>query len=419
MLALNCINGFRLSFMEQIENKSARKKFFSIKRLRFVLILVAVLVVIRIILPYVLLHFANDRLAHMSGYYGKIRDIDLAIYRGAYKVKDMYLHKKDTITGLEVEFFSTQVIDLSVHWDALLDGKIVGELEFDAPILNFTKDKVELGTLEKDTSDFRDLLKDFMPLRINRFQINGGTIRYRDLTSNPKVDIGLTDAYLRAENLTNVKDEDNLLPSTVEFKANVYEGTITVNMKIDPFNRKPTFDMNAELKNTNLPLLNDFFKAYGKFDVNRGRFGLYTEGAAKEGKFVGYVKPIIRDLDVLGPEDKDDKILKKFWEGVVGAGGLVFRNQRHDQVATKIPLEGTISKTNADIFRAIVIVLRNAFVEALQPSIDNEISIGSVGEVKQEEEEKGILGKIFNKGEKKAEEKDKENREKGDKEKKK
>jgi hypothetical protein len=401
------------------ENKSTGNRFFKLKRFRFILIAIAVLIVIRLILPYVILHFANDRLANMSGYYGKIRDIDLAIFRGAYKIKDMYLHKKDTVSGFETEFFDAQVIDLSVHWDALLDGKIVGELEFDAPTLRFTKDKVELQTLEQDTSDFRDLLKDFMPLRVNRFQINHGTIRYRDLTSNPKLDIGLTDAYLKAENLTNVKDEINLLPSTVEFKANVYEGTIVLNMKLDPFNRKPTFDMNTELKNTNLPLLNDFFKAYGKFDVNRGTFGLYAEGAAKDGNFVGYVKPIIKDLDVLGPEDRDDNLLKKFWEGVVGAGGQIFRNRKKDQVATKIPLEGPISKTEANIFKAIVIVLRNAFVEALQPSIDNEISITSVGEVQQPEEKKGILGKIFNKAEKKAEEKDNKNKEEGKQEEKK
>ena len=40
---------------------------------------------------------------------------------------------------------------------------------------------------------------------------------------------------------------------------------------------------------------------------------MYMEAAAKEGKFVGYVKPFIRDLDVLDwkGQDKSDNFLRK------------------------------------------------------------------------------------------------------------
>jgi hypothetical protein len=79
--------------------------------------------------------------------------------------------------------------------------------------------------------------------------------------------------------------------------------------------------MNAKLENTSLPKLNDFFKAYGKFDVSSGKFGLYTEIAAKDGKFVGYVKPVMRQLKIIGQEDRKDNILQKLWEGVVGGSG--------------------------------------------------------------------------------------------------
>jgi len=380
------------------------------RKYQVILIIILLLCIIRLALPYVILHFANKRLASMHGYYGRIRDIDLALYRGAYKVKDIYLNKKDTVNGMETEFFDAKLIDLSVHWAALLKGQIVGELDFENTTLKFTKDKVDLETVKKDTNDYRKLLDDFMPLRISRFEIHEGNIRYRDLTSNPKLDIGLTDAYVKVENLTNMKDE-KLLPATAEAKANVYGGTMEINVKLDPFNHNPTFDMNAELKNTKLPELNDFFKAYGKFDVSSGIFGLYSEGAAKDGNFVGYVKPIIKDLKVLGPEDRDDNLLQKFWEGVVGTAGFIFRNQKHHQVATKVPLKGSLSKMNVNIISAIVVVLRNAFVEALQPSIDNEISISTLGEVQKKEDKKGLLKKIFDKAGKKAEEKHEEKKE--------
>lgn len=367
---------------EKTTHPTSKKK----KSLRIGLVIIILLVIARLILPYVILHYANESLSHMNGYYGKVKDIDLAIYRGAYKIKDLYLHKKDSATNFETEFFDSQEIDLAIDWAALFEGKIVGEITVEEPILRFIKDKTEPKQIQKDSSDFKKVLDDFMPLQINRFEIHNGIIKYVDKTSNPKVDLEMNNTHVTAENLTNAKSL-TALPSTVTASADIYEGTLTLDMQLDPLAQNPTFDLNSELKNTNLVKLNEFFKAYGKIDVSRGSFGLFTEVAGKEGKFVGYVKPIVKDLKVLGPEDKEDHLLRKFWEGIVGGVGILFRNQREDQIATKIPIEGSFGKTKVYTWRAIMEILRNAFIEALTPSLDNEISISTVGTTT----EKGIF----------------------------
>ena len=388
------------------KKSETNKSFFKKRKTRIFLSVVMLLIVVRLALPYIILHYANKTLSTMNGYFGHIEDIDLAIYRGAYTIKNIYLHKADSATRIETEFFDSRVIDLSVEWDALLEGRIVGELEFQDPLLVFTKDKVEPGQIAKDTNDFRKILDDFMPLKVNRFEIFNGTIKYSDKGSKPPVALEMNNTHVLAQNLSSVKATE-LLPATVAAEADLYGGKLLFRMKMDPLADDLTFDMNTELKNTELPQLNDFFKAYAKLDVNRGTFGLYTEVAAKEGKFKGYVKPLIKDLDVLGPEDKDDKLLQKFWEAFAGGVGILFRNQKHDQVATKIPFEGTFKKTDANIWYAIIDILRNAFIEALRPSLDDEINIGSVEEVKIDEptseknaekpaeKKKGFLKKIF------------------------
>jgi hypothetical protein len=349
----------------------------------------------------------------MNGYYGHIEDIDLALYRGAYKIKNMYLHKVDSLTREESDFFESRIIDLSIHWKALFQGKIVGELEFEDPRIKFTKDKVEPKQIRNDTADFQKLLDDFMPLEVNRFEITNGVIQYIDPTSKPKVDIQMDNTHVVAENLKSVKDT-SLLPAYVEATANVYRGTMTLNMKLDPLASQPTFDLNLELKDTYLPDLNDFFEAYGKLDVNKGVFGLYSEIASKQGKFVGYVKPLIKDLDILGKEDRKDNILQKLWEAIVGAAGQALKNQRHDQVATKIPIRGTFKEAKTNIWIAVLEILKNAFIQALQPAIDKEINITSVnksqtlkekitGEKPKEDNnknKKGFFNKIFNKDQK-------------------
>jgi hypothetical protein len=371
--------------------------------------IVAFFVIIRLILPYVVLHYANKTLANLHGYYGQIKDIDLAIYRGGYKVKHFYLHKKDTVTGEQTEFFDCPLIDLSVHWHALLRGKIAGELEMDDPTLRFVKEKVEPKQVVSDSSQFRKMLNNFMPLDLNRFEIKKGVVKYIDQFSDPAIDIYMHSVDIRAENLTNVKSEA-VLPSTVVASADIYGGTLNFSMSLDPLADEPTFDMDTELRNTDLPQLNSFFKAYGKFDVNRGNFGLFAEAAAANGEFVGYVKPIIKDLKVLGPQDKDDPLYQKFWEGIVGGVGLVFRNYRHNQVATKIPIKGSFRKTRVGIVTSILEILRNAFIQALRPAIDNEINIHTVSA--ENPARKGPLKELFESKDKKSGEKEEGSQEK-------
>lgn len=372
-----------------LPKKTTRKK----KTLIIVMSILALLIIARIALPYVVLHYANKTLSTMNGYRGHIKDIDIALLRGAYKIDSVYLNKYDSTTRRQTPFFGAKLIDLSVEWKALFKGSIVGELVFESPLLRFTKDKVEPNQVKKDSSDFRDLLNDFMPLDVNRVEINDGRIEYVDEHSKPRVDIALTNAHLLALNLRNSYDSTSVLPSTVTARANVYEGEMNINGRLNLLARKPTFDVNAEVKGTNLVKLNDFFKAYAKIDVNRGTFGLYAEAAAKEGRFNGYVKPLIKNLKVLGPEDRKDNFLQKLWEGVVGTVAFAFKNQPKNQLATKIPFEGDIKEPDTNVWFMIGTILQNAFIQAIQPSIDYEINLGSVGEKK--EEKKGLLERIF------------------------
>ncbi len=372
-----------------------RPKSFSKRFLRISLIAVAVIIAIRLALPYVVLHFANNNLATMDGYYGRINDIDLALIRGAYQIDSIYINKVDSATQKETPFFAASLVDLSVEWPALFRGSLVGEIIFVNPLLRFTKDKVEPDDVQQDSSQFRKLLDDFMPLKINRFEVRNGDIQYIDEFSNPPVDVSLTSANIIGLNLRNSYDSAReLLPATINAKANVYGGTVDLKMRINPLADVPTFDLNAELNNTNLVKLNDFFMAYAKADVTRGTLGLYTEIAAKDGRFKGYVKPLIKDLKVLGKEDRDDNALRKFWEGLVGTIGEVFENQPRDRLATKVPFEGRVENPRANAWYAILQVLQNVFVHAIQPSLDQEINIATVESDKKEE--KGI-GQILSK----------------------
>lgn len=354
-----------------------------------------ILVLIRIALPYLVLKYVNKTLAEMKGYYGHVSDIDIHLYRGAYQIDRLYINKVDSKNKKQTEFIRIKKTDLSVEWKALLNGAFVGELDIFSPKLVFTKNKTEIGKVAKDTNDFRKVLKSLMPLKVNRFEIHEGSIHYVDPGSSPKVDISVQELHIIASNLTNSKDEKSKLPSALLADGKAYDGTISIKMKLDALAKQPTFDLTADIKGANLVKLNSFLKAYGKFDVSKGTFGLYSEFAAEKGKFKGYVKPIIKDLKVVGPEDKKDGFFQKVKEALIGLAGNILKNPKKQQVATKIPIEGTFKDASVDSGSAIWEVLKNAFIEALMPSIDNEISIASVGEVDGKGKKKTFFGRLF------------------------
>jgi len=359
------------------------------------LTIVVLLIVIRLLLPGVVLYYANSSLANMKGYYGHIKDIDLALFRGAYKIDSVYLNKVDSVSAKQTPFFAASVIDLSVEWQALFNGHLVGEVIFENPVMVFTKDKVEPGTLKKDSADLIRLLDTFMPLQVNRLKMTNGSIHYIDESTIPLVDISMTNTTLLAENLTNSYDSTTILPAKISATADIYGGGLSLNMRLNPLAEYATFDLNAELKDTNLVALNNLFQAYAKIDVNKGTFGMYAEIAANDGKFIGYVKPLIKDLDILGKEDRSDNIFRQMWEGTVGGLAQVVENNETDKIATKIMFEGSLENPDTNVWYAIATVLRNAFIQAIQPAIDNEINITSVDGA--ETDKQNLFQKIFRK----------------------
>jgi hypothetical protein len=235
-----------------------------------------------------------------------------------------------------------------------------------------------------------------MPLTVNRFEIHNGSIQYIDLNIQPPIDIGLFNLYIVATNLSNVINKHEMLPAKVKAMANMYDGHFHLNMNLNPLMKQPTFELETELKNMDMTAINEFFKTYGNFEVKKGKFSLYAEFAGKEGNFGGYIKPFMTDFEVKKYKENDE-LKQRIWEMLVGTAMKVLEIPKTDQVATKTPMSGRFSDPDINIWQAIHYVLRNAFVQALRPSIENTIFVNKL----EEDTKETILEKVFGDGNKK------------------
>ena len=102
------------------------KKKLSHPRKVLLIILGSILVLLiafRIALPYILLNLVNKELSHIPGYSGHVDDIDVALIRGAYKIKRIKLEK--TGGKVPVPFFYADLVDLSLQWPSLFHQSVL------------------------------------------------------------------------------------------------------------------------------------------------------------------------------------------------------------------------------------------------------------------------------------------------------
>jgi hypothetical protein len=280
--------------------------------------------------------------------------------------------------SVPIPFVKADRVDFSVQWKELRHRAVVGEVELDRAQLNFVKaERKELDQTKIDRS-WVDVVQDLFPFKINRFQIRDSQVHYVDLGRKPKVDVAITNLFIVCSNLTNSRNLTNELPTPFEVSGtSIGGGKLRVSGAANPFTESPRFDVDAQMENVDLTALNDFLRAYAKFDVKRGTLNFYTEMAAADGKFKGYAKPLVNDLDIVDLSDDVKRPLKLFWESFVAGVMKVFKNQPKDRFAAKVPIEGDIHNPKASIVETLASVLQNAFIKALSPRVEQKIDIES------------------------------------------
>jgi len=149
-------------------------------------------------------------------------------------------------------------LSASVHWPALLDGRLVGDVELEKPevYLNLPQARKEIAdpTPVKERG-WQDALEAVYPLKINHFEIRDGDITYVD--EGPFKPLRIRNLELVATNIRN-RPAERPYPSDVRFSALVFEsGRLSADGQADFLAEpNPAFRGDVELADIEL----DYFK---------------------------------------------------------------------------------------------------------------------------------------------------------------
>jgi hypothetical protein len=343
-----------------------------------VLAIALALIAIRLALPYIVRDYVNGRLHRLDAYDGSVADIDIGLWRGAYRIDGIEI-AKTAGTKQPVPFFDSRRVDFSVEWHSLLRGSLVAEAHFYEPKLNLVQSPNEQQSQLGTEEDWHDRLQELFPFKFNTVEVHDGTITFR----TPGIAVG--DALVARHvngiltNITNVEESGKETFAEFRMTGQVLDGAQTWMFgSAEPFNKRAKFDLNLGLEKISIPSVNPWLREYLRADAKRGDFALYLEVASANGHYKGYAKPIAKNVQFIGIEDPVRHPLKSLWKGALQLAAEIFENQPRKQIAAKIPFEGSIAGERTDIMAAIGSVLRNAFIAAFTRSIDESISIKDV-----------------------------------------
>jgi hypothetical protein len=119
---------------------------------------------------------------------------------------------------------SIKHLHASVHWRALIKGKVVGDFLIDQPKLYINLKHVrkeEESKTQLAQKGWQDALAAVYPLKIDVFRIRNGELTYVD--QGPYKPLHANEIFLHASNIRNIFSPEHAYPSPVKFEATLFE----------------------------------------------------------------------------------------------------------------------------------------------------------------------------------------------------
>ncbi len=347
-------------------------------RLTFCIVL-GFLILARLALPFALKAFVNHKLAHLHNpdYDGKVGDITVHLWRGAYRIHDINIYK--TTGNIREPFFEADYIDLSLEWLELLHGNAVGQVYMMKPKINFedgpTQDKRQSGK----GGGWGDLLSSLFPFNFNRLESSDGALDFYNHYSKPPVDLFLNQLDLVATNINNSESEPEELSAHIHATAKtIGGGVVDTEAKFSPIEKNPTFELTGRIDGIDLTAANDFTQAYAGLQVGKGKLSTYVSIASKNGGYDGYMKLFFTNLHMFDwAKEKKKDIFQIFKDAVAGLATVILTNP-NGNFATKLDISGAYGKSSVDTWGAVASAINNAFFSALLPKFDNKVTVKNV-----------------------------------------
>jgi hypothetical protein len=210
-------------------------------------------------------------------------------------------------------------------------------------------------------------------IRLDTLTIEDSEFGYVNKAKDPAYRLFASGVSLTARNLSNgFRAGPGVLRASGRFLGN---GALEASATFRSDEKGPDFDVAVAIHDTDMRLMNDLLRAYGKFDVTAGVFSFFSELKVKNGTIDGYVKPLFRDMKVYDArKDADKSLFHKLYEKLIGGVAKLLENRERKEVATETRIEGPVDSPHSSTLQIVLRLVENAFFRAILPGFDSALS---------------------------------------------
>jgi Domain of Unknown Function (DUF748) len=206
-------------------------------------------------------------------------------------------------------------------------------------------------------------------VKVEHGQVLTSELGFVNKATDPDYRVFLSDIDMDVKNLSNRLEEGTgVVKITGKFMGS---GLTDLKGTFRPEKPRPDFDLHAKIVKTRVEAFNDVLRAYGDLDTHRGMFAFFSELSVKDNQIRGYVKPLLKDVEVYDPDqDKEKPLTKKMYEAVVGGVLKLLENEPRNEAATVTDLSGPVENPQADTWQIVAKLVQNAFFKAILPGFE-------------------------------------------------
>ena len=213
--------------------------------------------------------------------------------------------------------------------------------------------------------DLASQLRKVTPLDVDHIDIVDGQVAFIDVSRPERPELWLHDLQLSVENLTTrvhlAEGRPVLLTATGTLASS---GAVSIFITADPFEKGLTFSGRASVVGLQTSELYKFIEPATKMQAPHGTIDIFVEFDCRNGALTGGVKPVLKNVEVR-PGSKNPWTVLKAWASDLALRIFSDRVQDRNAVVTVLPIKGSLTDPDLQLWPAIFGVMRNAFVEGL------------------------------------------------------
>lgn len=213
--------------------------------------------------------------------------------------------------------------------------------------------------------DLAQTFRKITPLEVDHLDILGGQVAFVDVSRAERPELWLHDLELSVENLTTRVRSGEGRPVLLTASGTLARsGDVAIFVTANPFEKGLTFSGRAAIIGLETAELYRFVAPATKLQAPEGTVDIFVEFDCRNGELTGGVKPVLKKV-AIRPAEKNPFTVLKAW--VADLAIKIFRDDdpQRNAVATVVPIKGTITGPDVQLWPAIFGVMRNAFVEGL------------------------------------------------------